>query len=36
MSLVGIVNPRRAEEPAEELGAASLAQPCWQGRRRAA
>jgi EmrB/QacA subfamily drug resistance transporter len=36
ISLIGIVNPRRAEEPAEDLGAASLAQPCWQGRRRAA
>jgi EmrB/QacA subfamily drug resistance transporter len=39
ISLAGIVNPRRAEkprEPVEELGAARLAQPCWQGQRRAA
>jgi EmrB/QacA subfamily drug resistance transporter len=39
ISLIGIVNPRPAaepREPVEELGAARLAQPCWQGRRHAA
>ena len=30
ISLVGIVNPRRAAEPVEDLGASRLAQPCWQ------
>jgi EmrB/QacA subfamily drug resistance transporter len=37
ISLVGIVNPRRAAEPVEDLGASRLAQPCWQeSQRRAA
>jgi EmrB/QacA subfamily drug resistance transporter len=36
MSLVGIVNPRRRAEPVADLGAARLAQPCWQEQRRAA
>jgi EmrB/QacA subfamily drug resistance transporter len=38
ISLAGIVNPRREErrEPVEDLGAARVAQPCWQGQRRAA
>jgi hypothetical protein len=30
ISLVGIVNPRRAAAPVEDLGASRLAQPCWQ------
>jgi predicted MFS family arabinose efflux permease len=32
VSLVGIVNPRRAAEPSQELGAIRLAQPCLHSR----
>jgi EmrB/QacA subfamily drug resistance transporter len=32
ISLIGIVNPRRVTEPAHELGAIRLAQPCMQSR----
>jgi hypothetical protein len=36
ISLVGIVNPRRAAAPVADLGASRLAQPCWQESQRSA